>query len=117
MQHSDPRLIPEVSNVIRRSGLRRCLVDANIRATKASDFAFCDAYTTDDARKATVLNTSLSLLRLAGMNHTTDRDGFATHSFPPDGLVAVSRIAYESTPLLTAQIPSSVFVFAQPAGM
>ena len=64
-----------------------------------------------------MLNTALGLLRPAGMNHATDLDGFATHSFPPDGLVAVSRIAYESTPLLNAQIRSSVFVFAQPAGM
>jgi cyclase len=63
-----------------------------------------------------MLNTALTFLRPARMNHTTDRDGFATHSFPPDGLVAVSRIAYESTPLLTAQIRSGVFVFAGAGG-
>src|SRR5580704_14288464 len=63
-----------------------------------------------------MLNTSLSLPCPAGMNHTTDRDGFATHSFPPDGLVAQARIAYESTPLLTAQIRSGVFVFAGAGG-
>jgi cyclase len=63
-----------------------------------------------------MLNTTLSLPCPAGMNHTTDRDGFATHSFPPDGLVAESRIAYESTPLLTAQIRSGVFVFAGAGG-
>ena len=44
---------------------------------------------------------STSHLRPTGMNDATDRDGFATHSFPPNGLVALSRIAYESTPLLT----------------
>ena len=63
-----------------------------------------------------MLNATLSLPCPAGMNHTTDRDGFATHSFPPDGLVAESRIAYESTPLLTAQIRSGVFVFAGAGG-
>ena len=63
-----------------------------------------------------MLNTTLSLPCPAGMNHTTDRDGFARHSFPPDGLVAESRIAYESTPLLTAQIRSGVFVFAGAGG-
>jgi cyclase len=61
-----------------------------------------------------MLNTSL--LRRAGINDTTDRDGFAKHSFPPDGLVAVARIAYESTPLLTAQIRSGVFVLAGAGG-
>jgi hypothetical protein len=50
------------------------------------------------------------------MNHRNDRDGFAAHSFPPDGLVAVARIAYEFTPLLTAQIRSGVFVFAGAGG-
>ena len=63
-----------------------------------------------------MLNATLSLPCPAGMNHTTDRDGFATHSFPPDGLVAESRIAYKSTPLLTAQIRSGVFVFAGAGG-
>jgi len=57
-----------------------------------------------------MLNTSL--LR-PGMNRTT---GFATHSFPPDGLVALARLAYESTPLLTAQIRSGVFVLAGAGG-
>ena len=91
-------------------------MDDYFRATKASDYAFSDPYTTTDARKATMLNTTLSLPCPAGMNHTTDRDGFATHCFPPDGLVAESRIAYESTPLLTAQIRSGVFVFAGAGG-
>jgi cyclase len=63
-----------------------------------------------------VLNTSLSHLRPAGMNHTTDRDGFGRHSFPSDGLVAMSRIAYGSTPLLMAPIRSGVFVFAGAGG-
>ena len=38
-------------------------------------------------------------------NDATGSDALAKHSFPPDGLVAHSRIAYGSTPLLTAQIP------------
>ena len=42
--------------------------------------------------------------------------GLATHSFPPDGLVAVSRIAYESTPLSMAQIRSGVFLLTGAGG-
>jgi hypothetical protein len=61
-----------------------------------------------------MLNTSLR--RPAGTKDTIDRDGFATHSFPPDGLVAASRIAYESTQLPTAQIRSGVFVFGGAGG-
>ena len=49
-------------------------------------------------------------------NDATSSDAFAKHSFPPDGLAAQSRIAYESTPLLTAQIRSGVFVFAGAGG-
>src|ERR1700730_14524079 len=63
-------------------------------------------------RKATMLDNKIR----PGRNDATRSDGFATHSFPPDGLVAVSRIAYESTPLLTAQIRSGVFVFAGAGG-
>ena len=51
-----------------------------------------------------------------GRNDATRSDAFAKHSFPPDGLVAQSRIAYESTPLLTAQIRSGVFVIAGAGG-
>jgi cyclase len=61
-----------------------------------------------------MLNTSL--LRPARTDAVTGRDGFAKHSFPADGLVAMSRIAYETTPLLTAQIRSGVFVLAGAGG-
>ena len=50
------------------------------------------------------------------MNNATGSDALANHSFPPDGLVAQSRTAYESTPLLTAQIRSGVFVIAGAGG-
>jgi hypothetical protein len=40
-----------------------------------------------------MLNTNNRLLRREGMNDSTDGDGLATHSFPQDGLVALSRIA------------------------
>jgi len=70
--------------------------------------ACSDAYTTIEKWKATMLDNKLGPRR----NDTTGSDAFAKHSFPPDGLVAQSRIAYESTPLLTAQIRSGVFVFA-----
>jgi cyclase len=51
-----------------------------------------------------------------GTNDATGGDAFARHSFPPDGLVAQSRAAYASTPLLTAQIRPGVFVFAGAGG-
>jgi glyoxylase-like metal-dependent hydrolase (beta-lactamase superfamily II) len=63
-----------------------------------------------------MLNTNDSLLRQAGTNDSIDRDGVATHSFPSDGLVALSRIAYGSTPLSTGQIRSGVFVLAGAGG-
>jgi cyclase len=49
-------------------------------------------------------------------NDATSSDAFAKHSFPPDGMVAQSRIAYESAPLLTARIRSGVFVIAGAGG-
>jgi cyclase len=63
-------------------------------------------------RKATMLDNNLRARR----NDAASSNAFAKHSFPPDGLVAQSRIAYESTPLLTAQIRSGVFVFAGAGG-
>ena len=51
-----------------------------------------------------------------GRIDATGGDAFARHTFPAGGLVAQSRIAYESTPLLTAQIRSGVFVFAGAGG-
>ena len=49
-------------------------------------------------------------------NDATSGDAFAKHSFPPGGLVAQARTAYESTPFLTAQIRFGVFVFAGAGG-
>ena len=51
-----------------------------------------------------------------GSNDASSGDAFARHSFPLDGLVAQSRAAYESTPLLTAQIRPGVFVLAGAGG-
>jgi cyclase len=51
-----------------------------------------------------------------GTNDATSGDAVAKQSFPPDGLVAQSRVAYASTPLLTAQIRPGVFVFAGAGG-
>lgn len=51
-----------------------------------------------------------------GRIDATGGDAFASHTFPAGGLVAQSRIAYEFTPLLTAQIRSGVFVFAGAGG-
>jgi cyclase len=63
-------------------------------------------------RKATMLDNKLRW----GRSDATSSDAFARHSFPLDGLVAQSRMAYESTPLLTAEIRSDVFVFAGAGG-
>jgi cyclase len=63
-----------------------------------------------------MLNTNNKLSRRAGMNDSTDGDGLATHSFPQDGLVALSRIAYKSSPLSMAQIRSNVLVLAGAGG-
>ena len=63
-----------------------------------------------------MLDTRVNLSRPAAMNKTATLDGFPTHNFPKDGLVALSRIAYESTPLLTAQIRSGVIVLAGAGG-
>jgi len=63
-------------------------------------------------RKATMLDNNLRPRR----NDATSGDAFAKHSFPPGGLVAQARTAYESTPFLTAQIRFGVFVFAGAGG-
>jgi cyclase len=63
-------------------------------------------------RKATMLDNKIRPER----NDAAGGDAFAKHSFPADGLVAQARTAYESTPLLTAQIRSGVFVFAGAGG-
>jgi glyoxylase-like metal-dependent hydrolase (beta-lactamase superfamily II) len=43
-------------------------------------------------------------------------DGFAVHTFPQDGLVALSREVYDSTPLLMAEIRPGVVVLAGAGG-
>ena len=40
-------------------------------------------------------DTNPSLVPPAGANGMAKGDSFAKHSFPPDGLVALSRVAYE----------------------
>ena len=57
-----------------------------------------------------MLDTRLSTWRSATL------DGFANHTFPKDGLVALSRAVYDSTPLLTAQIRPGVIVLAGAGG-
>ena len=57
-----------------------------------------------------MLDTRLSTWRSA------TPDGFATHTFPKDGLVALSRVVYDSTPLLTAPIRPGVVVLAGAGG-
>ena len=57
-----------------------------------------------------MLDTRLSTWRSATL------DGFATHTFPKDGLVALSRMVYDSTPLLTTQIRPGVVVLAGAGG-
>jgi hypothetical protein len=44
----------------------------------------------------------LNIPRPMAASRTARPDGVATHSFPMNGLVAQGRMAYESTPLLTA---------------
>jgi cyclase len=63
-------------------------------------------------RKATMLDNKLRW----GRNEAAGSDGFARHSFAADGLIAQARTAYESTPLLKAQIRSGIFVFAGAGG-
>jgi hypothetical protein len=78
----------------------------------------CNAYTTTKREEATVLpqDTNLSLVPPAAANDTTKDDSFAKHSFPPDGLVALSRVAYQQTPLSTSEVRRGVFVFAGAGG-
>jgi hypothetical protein len=45
-----------------------------------------------------------------------DSGSFAKQSFPPGGLVAMSRIAYQNTPLSTEKIAQGVFVFRGAGG-
>jgi glyoxylase-like metal-dependent hydrolase (beta-lactamase superfamily II) len=49
-------------------------------------------------------------------NDATKDDSFAKHSFPPDGLVALSRVAYQQTPLSTSEVRRGVFVFTGAGG-
>jgi cyclase len=61
-------------------------------------------------------DTGLNAPRRAGVNDTANSKGPARHIFPPDGLVALSRVAYETTPLVTEQIRSGIFVFTGAGG-
>lgn len=61
-------------------------------------------------------DTNLSLVPLGGANGTAKDDSFAKHSFPPDGLVALSRVAYQQTPLSTSQVRPGVVVFTGAGG-
>jgi len=45
-----------------------------------------------------------------------NEERFADHSFPPDGLVAKSRIAYLTTPLSRIRVRTGVFVFSGAGG-
>jgi glyoxylase-like metal-dependent hydrolase (beta-lactamase superfamily II) len=78
----------------------------------------CDAYMTTKSEEATVLtqDTNLSLVPSAEANDMANNDGFAKHSFPPNGLVALSRIAYQQTPLLASEVRPGVFVFTGAGG-
>jgi len=52
-------------------------------------------------------DTDVSLVLPAGANGASKDDSFAKHSFPPDGLVALSRAAYQQTPLGAASSSSA----------
>jgi glyoxylase-like metal-dependent hydrolase (beta-lactamase superfamily II) len=51
-----------------------------------------------------------------GTNVASDSGSSAKQSFPPDGLVALSRIAYQNTPLAIEKIRRGVFVFRGAGG-
>ena len=61
-------------------------------------------------------DTNPSLVPPSAANDTTKDDSFAKHSFPPDGLVALSRVVYKQTPLSTSEVRRGVFVFAGAGG-
>jgi len=61
-------------------------------------------------------DTDVSLVLPAGANGASKDDSFAKHSFPPDGLVALSRAAYQQTPLSTSEVRRGVFVFSGAGG-
>jgi glyoxylase-like metal-dependent hydrolase (beta-lactamase superfamily II) len=63
-----------------------------------------------------MFDTGLSTWRSATIGQPATPDGFATHTFPKDGLVALSRVVYDSTPLLTAPIRPGVVVLAGAGG-
>jgi cyclase len=61
-------------------------------------------------------DTNHRLVPPTAASDTAKDEGFAKHSFPPDGLVALSRTAYQHTPLSTSEVRSGVFVFAGAGG-
>jgi cyclase len=76
----------------------------------------CNSYTTTMREEATVLPQDNNLVPTAGANGTAKDDSFAKHSFPPGGLVALSRVAYQQTPLSTSEVRRGVFVLAGAGG-
>jgi hypothetical protein len=76
-----------------------------------------NAYTTTKREEATVLpqDNNRSLVPPAGANGTAKDDSFAKHSFPPDGLVALSRVAYQQTPLSTRKSGTASSSSTEPA--
>jgi cyclase len=63
-----------------------------------------------------MLDTRHSVRRSATISQMATPDGFAVHTFPQDGLVALSREVYDSTPLLMAEIRPGVVVLAGAGG-
>jgi Zn-dependent hydrolases, including glyoxylases len=61
-------------------------------------------------------DTDVGLVPPAAANDASKDDSVAKHSFPPDGLVALSRVAYQQTPLSTSQVRRGVFVFSGAGG-
>jgi transposase InsO family protein len=66
------------------------------------------------ARKASMIEQDVS----RGLRHsdTANSDIFAEHSFPAGGLVALSLIAYQRSPLALPEIRAGVFVFSGAGG-
>jgi cyclase len=61
-------------------------------------------------------DTDVGLVPPAAANDASKDDSVAKHSFPPDGLVALSRVAYQQTPLSTSEVRRGVFVVSGAGG-
>ncbi len=65
-----------------------------------------------DTREETMVVTDRANVDVHSSYSTNNDSGFlAKQSFPPDGLVAMSRIAYQNTSLSTEKIGEGIFVF------